>query len=284
MNILVSVNSKFLVPLKILLYSLYTSQKTKCRIYLLNVHLTREEVQDLAKYCETLCMDLISQDMPGDVADTLRRKESILKEQSLSIETYTRLFAPFLFPDVSRLLWLDADCIVKKDLSSFYNQDLEGYATAACDHSNWILPQVPEFSHYEYPKRKEKPEHFNAGVLLLNLENCRRIKGFQKESMEYIIRTSKESFFPFFDQSILNYLFPPNRVKWENPLIYNCCANKYWTGGFGDNPALYPVVEESAILHFCSPSKPWELLQDYDPKLRKYWLDLYCDANRKGLL
>lgn len=284
MNVLVSVNSKFLVPLKVLLYSLFLSQKDKCYIYLLNVQLSEKEISDLERYCSSLKMDLIVHEIPEDIKGVIEKKKEALKGYSLSIETYARLFAPVLLPGVSRVLWLDADCIVKEDISSFYNQNLGDFALAACDHCNWILPQVPGYSYYDYPIRKKDPEHFNAGVILFNLDNCRKIRGFQKENMKYIIRTSTESSFPFFDQSILNYLCPPSRVKWENPLIYNCYTNKYWASGFKDDPIQYTVMDKSSILHFCSPVKPWELLESCDPRIRKYWLDLYMDANKNGLL
>ena len=47
LNILVSVNSKFIKPLKVLLYSLYKTQSTPCVIYLINISLSEEEIEEI---------------------------------------------------------------------------------------------------------------------------------------------------------------------------------------------------------------------------------------------
>lgn len=275
MNILVSVDSNFLIPLETLLYSLSKTQSAVCNIYFLNISLTNEEILELKTLCQKLQLNFNSIDIPSEIIEVLKRKKKELLEEKLSIETYARLFAPYLFPTLDRILWLDADCLIQKDLHDFYFQDLKDYTISACDHCNWILPEVPEYSYWEYPLRKEKPEHFNAGVILFNLNQCRKIRGFQKDNMIKIILKSEKTFFDFFDQSILNYLCPPDRVKWESPLQFNCFINRNWEGGFRDHPIQNTIYKNAFILHYCSHEKPWDLTNNLNYEARKIWLRVY---------
>lgn len=274
MNILVSVNSRYFSPLKVLLYSLSNTQSEKCTIYFLNLSLPPSLIQELNKFCTFLNFSLNIIDIPKEIKEILGNKEKELPDY-LSCETYVRLFSPILLSQVDRILWLDADCLVQKNLQDFYNQDLEGRAISACDHCNWILPGVPEYSYWEYPKRKRKPEHFNAGVILFDLDRCRKLSSFKYEEMRSIIETSNLDNCPCYDQSILNCILPPNYVKWESPLSYNLFINQEWDGGFHSNPWQYELYEKANILHFCSNIKPWNLLDYYDPTTRGIWLNSY---------
>lgn len=274
LNILVSVNSKFLKPLEVLLYSLYKTQSHSCNIFLLNISLLESELEEINDICKRFNFNFTSYNLPNDILECLNTKNEELLKLGLSIETYSRLFIPSIFPDIDRILWLDADCLVKKDLHDFYFQDLKDKVIAACDHCNWILPEIPQFSYYDYPNRKKYGEHFNAGVILFDLNKCRRIKGFQIDNMIKIIKELKCD---FFDQGILNFLLPPNRVSWNNTLLYNTCINQNWGGGFNNHPIRYKIFDESYILHYCSSDKPWDLKNNMDWKTRKYWLSLYSE-------
>lgn len=277
MNILVSVNAKYLKPLKVLISSLVRTQKEKCHIYFLNMSLTSLEEGELLLFCSFLETPVTIITMPPDIKDLLRLKEQELKISGspLSCETYSRLFTPSLLPNIDRILWLDADCIIKGDLSDFYYQDLKGSAIGACDHCNWILPGVPAFSFWEYPKRKRIPEYFNAGVILFNVTRCKMMPEFEKSSMEERIKNSNMDNAPHQDQSILNKIFYPTNVKWNSPLLYNLFVNEDWDSGFSSYSGKYKIYEKAKILHYCSPHKPWDLLNSFDPILRGYWVEEY---------
>lgn len=278
MNILVSVNSKFLIPLKTLLFSLSHTQKEKCKIYLLNLSLTLEELNKVKQFCEFLSFEIHIFNMSKNISLLLENKVLDLEKSKLSCETYFRLFAPSLFPSLNKILWLDADCLVRKDLSSFYYQDMGGKLIASCDHCNYLIPEIPECSFYERPERKRSPEYFNAGVILFNLDSCRKFKNFNVEVVKSFIQNSNTLTHPCFDQSILNQMIPSSLIKWENPLLYNCRANLGESLGPGGEVFQYKIYEKAYILHYCSPLKPWDLLREYDPILRNYWIEEYIEV------
>lgn len=276
LNILVSVNSKFIKPLKVLLYSLYKTQSTPCVIYLINISLSKEEIEEIHSLCNILNFEFNVLTIPNKAISCINEKQKELSELNLSIETYSRLFIPNLLSDVDRILWLDADCLVKKDLHDFYYQDLKDKVVAACDHCNWRIPSIPEFSYWDYPIRKQTPEYFNAGVILFDLSKCRRIRGFQIDNMISLIKFMDCR---FFDQDILNTLIGKDRVLWCNTLLYNTCVNQNWASSFNNHPIQYSIYENSYILHYCSPDKPWNLSNNMTWGSRKYWIKTYMELN-----
>ena len=49
-----------------------------------------------------------------------------------SVETYYRLVLPELLPDYNKVLYLDSDMIIRRDIAELYDLDLESYLIAAC--------------------------------------------------------------------------------------------------------------------------------------------------------
>lgn len=271
MNILVSVNSKFLVPLKVLFYSLYKTQSQPIKIFFFNLSCTDEELLDLQELAYRFNFEFQVVLLPGTDKNLLEQKAVELAKLDLAVETYARLFAPVLLPEIDRALWLDADCLVRQDLNDFYNQDLTGKCVAACDHCFWDISGI---SIEELP-RKNTGVHFNAGVVLFNLELCRKIKGFQYGNIQKVIQEFKGD---FFDQGILNLLIPPARVAWANPFDYNMSLNQSFLYGLQDHPIQQELFPKAKILHYCSMGlKPWNLLSFSDFNKRKYWLKDYLE-------
>jgi lipopolysaccharide biosynthesis glycosyltransferase len=69
-----------------------------------------------------------------------------------------RLALPEIFPEEERILWLDIDTIVVKDIGELLETDLEGNYAA--------MVEEPMRSRYPF-------QYFNAGVVLMDLERMR---------------------------------------------------------------------------------------------------------------
>lgn len=264
LNILFSVDSLFLEPLKVLLFSLYETQSSPINIYFFNSSLNSMELRDLENFCKSLSFKIFFYELPSSFKNALKVQEISLKRNKLAVETYSRLLAPSLLSFLDRILWLDADCLVQKDLKDFYFQDLGGNFIAACDHAAW---DIRGLSPVLFP-RKPKGEHFNAGVVLFDLQKCRKIKGFQPGILEKMIPIPA----PNFDQTILNELFK-GRVLYCDPLKYNMFLNQNWPHSLHNHPIQYKLYREAVILHYCCPEKPWDIPCVLDYEKAKYWLD-----------
>lgn len=152
-----------------------------------------------------------------DHKNTFTKKDSEFGKY-ISASTYIRLNLPSMFPKMNKLLYLDGDIIITGDLSELYGLDISGYAMAgSIDYGMCITSTT--WDKVEYI-RKTLPnyerEYINAGVLLMNLSELRRI-GFEKSCQKlYNERTD----FIFADQDIINFaLIGRKKIL---PIYWNC--------------------------------------------------------------
>ena len=89
-----------------------------------------------------------------------------------SIAMYFRIFAHLLLPEsIDRILYLDADIIVKNDITSFYARDFEDKYMIVNKDKNADREDVAK--HKEELGISQKHKYFNSGVLLMNLKKMR---------------------------------------------------------------------------------------------------------------
>lgn len=278
MNILVSVNSKFFYPLKILIFSLYKTQKCHINLYLIKGDLLEEEISNLNKLCCLLNINLEVLSIEEDIFSFINEKKQILdgplSSNKLSVETYYRLFLDFLLPEeVDRILWLDADCIVKKDISTFYNKSFKNKYLIGCDTSDiYYQSNTPDSMYKVHPSFEVGTfRYLNAGVLLFNRHLIHKSGILSKDKVMSYINTSIKNNYSFFDQDILNFVFRGS-ILWENPLMYNYSANQTYLGGFNDDIlSQKEFIDKCCILHYCCPEKPWLSNSKLENFKIKYW-------------
>lgn len=161
---------------------------------------------------------------------------------------------PDTFPDLDKLLYLDSDMLIQKDLSELYNTELgSAYAGVVNDaitlwgkeHRDWL--------------RFAGDVYFNSGMLLLNLKKMRE-DDIPEKLLEY--RLNGINF--FMDQDTLNVVFdgkicllPP---KYN---LLNCFFEWY---SIEEMETLYQtdfpgcrefIYKNAAVLHFGDEKKPW---------------------------
>jgi len=155
--------------------------------------------------------------------------------------TYGRLLLPELLPHLPRVLYLDSDLLIGIDLHLAFSTDLNGHALGAVATSTFdesldgTLAATKGIPGYA--------PHFNAGVLLVDLDEWRRLSlteqtlAFIKEH-NLVLRSH--------DQSALNFVFR-NRFK---PLSrrLNLCVEPW-------NCQTQPP---QGILHFIGSPKPFD--------------------------
>ena len=101
--------------------------------------------------------------------------------------SYFRLLAPYILPkEIKRIMWLDTDLIIQKDIECYYNSDFEGNALIA---SPSVMNLLGKGLPLELKKKYNVGEsiYFNAGVLLLDLEYIRK-KYFFRFYINYCTR------------------------------------------------------------------------------------------------
>jgi len=159
--------------------------------------------------------------------------------------TYCRILLPRLL-DVPRLIYLDCDLLVFRDLSELFDIELSVGKILAAVHDSETLTLSDDSRPLAGAMRlPANGRYFNAGVMLLNLNELRK-QNFTEQSVEFFKSWRGE--YRFHDQSAINFLLHGqidelpeywNRASWrfdaqqnndlDCVLHYTTCAP--WLGG-----------------------------------------------------
>ncbi len=88
--------------------------------------------------------------------------------------TYYRFFIPDMFPQYKKGLYLDCDIIITRDVADMYNTPMG--TNLVCAMSEEIITDIEVFSQYsEVVLSVPKNKYFNAGILVMNLAEMRKM-------------------------------------------------------------------------------------------------------------
>lgn len=166
----------------------------------------------------------------------------------INIECFNRLFLPLMLPHVNRILYLDSDLVVLKDLSPLYFEDLAGNYFAAVEDVNPTLK-----GKLGYPNQYG---YYNSGVLLMNIQALQNTDYLAILTKSVSERYSK---YPVGgDQDILNDCFydkiKPLSYAWNMFHEWHGCKKMFTPSNSAD---YFQSVKSPAIVHFVGPVKPW---------------------------
>ncbi len=206
-------------------------------IKVLHTNVCEEHKKQIKKYeCKNVNIEFV------DLSYYIEKvKDKLYTRDYYTNTTYFRLFLPELYPQYDKVVYLDSDIIVVGDISELYNVDMgTNLITAAPDD---IIQYNKVFQDYaELVVGVAKYQHyFNAGVLLMNLDQLRKFK-FQEKFL-YLLGTVKFSVAQ--DQDYLNRL-----CKGRTTLI-----SHDWN--------VMPYVNEETkkedikLIHYNFAYKPW---------------------------
>ena len=168
-------------------------------------------------------------------------KNKLYTRDYYSKTTYFRLFLPELYPQFDKVLYLDSDIVILSDVADLYNEDMESNLLAAAPDD--VVQTIEVFREYaeKVVGVATYKNYFNAGILLMNLDELRKFK-FQEKFL-YLLETVKFSVAQ--DQDYLNRLCK-GRVKllentWDRMPIGGDITNR----------------DELHIIHYNLAFKPW---------------------------
>lgn len=118
--------------------------------------------------------------------------------------TYVRLAVLDIFQNYEKVLYLDSDITVNRDLADLYCIEMgQNYIAAVRDSvmSGWCNGLNREQIKYNQStlKLKDVSSYFNGGVLLFNLKEFRK-----KYTTEYLLDMAASKDWKWFDQDVLN--------------------------------------------------------------------------------
>ncbi|MGH8241975.1 MAG: glycosyltransferase family 8 protein, partial [Steroidobacteraceae bacterium] len=171
-----------------------------------------------------------------------------------TVSTLDRLLLPELLPELDKILYLDADLVVKADLAELWMIDLKGRRIAAKSSSSpgarYVYQMVQHALSNLPPSRACDARRnlydrypmlcraFNAGVLLMNLARMRD-ENFARRVIPMVENYGMN------DQDVLNVYAAADRVELD--AAWNAIPRQDLTDG-------------AKIVHFAGPVKPWSEL------------------------
>ncbi len=185
--------------------------------------------------------------------------ESFYVHYNYTPETYFRLFLPQILCGYKKIVYMDADIIVKRDIAELYDTDLEGALIGAVRDPiiNGTAKSTRWNMQYNMSELgiKNIYDYFQAGVLLIDIEEISKNE-LPKKMIDYAMTHECE----LVDQDVLN-LFCQGRVKfidnrWNvdmNPVameVVPAAPSEVWEEYLRNR-------EEGYIYHFAGGEKPW---------------------------
>ena len=168
-------------------------------------------------------------------------KDKLYTRDYYTNTTYFRLFIANLYPQYNKAIYLDSDIVVLGDIAELYNQDIGDNLVAAAPDD--VIQTIKVFQEYaeKVVGVADYRNYFNAGILLMNLDEFRRFD-FQNKFL-YLLETIK--FTVAQDQDYLNRLCK-GKVKiidkaWDKMPVAN--------DDFDD--------KDLKIIHYNLADKPW---------------------------
>lgn len=255
MNILISINSKFVMPAIVMLTSLFENNKIPIDVYMLYSSLNKSDICKIEKCVKKYGNNLFS----IYVERTLFNNAPINKH--ISQEAYYRLVAYKLLPiNLERILYLDCDIIINKNFVKFYNQSFNENYLIVCEEKSISKKNLTIYKKLNLPKDKR---YFNSGVLLYNLDLFKK-----KVDFDSILKYININYFKikWHDQDILNSLFY-DKIKFDDYKIYNLqpLFVRY------NKESIKFGYDNAAVIHFAGPIKPWEKNSDNIPFADLFW-------------
>jgi lipopolysaccharide biosynthesis glycosyltransferase len=166
---------------------------------------------------------------------------------------YYKIFIPIIFPDLKRIIHLDGDTLIRKDLLEMYNLPF---------NDNYILG-FPFYMPYVMDKFGINATHYiTVGCILYNLEKIYNDKK-DVDLLQFTIKNNSKLSFP--EQDAINYIFYPNigflPLKYGIYMIGNHKIFERLSHNVRTSLNLregYKAVDDPSIIHFsCCWPKVW---------------------------
>lgn len=211
-------------------------QARSYRVYLLHTDISKDERDAMCARFNEPGFSLTFRNVSREIAHFVERLHT---RDYYSNATYYRLLIPELYPRMKKALYLDCDILLRGDVSRLFDTDLTGLlAGAVPDGFVNFVPVLRKYVENRVGVAKDVP-YFNAGVLLMNLEEMRR-EAFGEKFLSLL---STVKFRVAQDQDYLNVL---------------CAGRVRFLSDTWNYMPFQPAAQEPMLVHFNLDSKPWQ--------------------------
>lgn len=132
--------------------------------------------------------------------------ELFVNSENQSVVAYYRLLAPYILKNYTKAIVMDCDIVAKTDIAELFTIDVENYCMGASPDVVWQGWINGDRSMQKYCREiltmTDPYKYVNTGVVLFNLEKCRRTI-----SMTELLKVAQSHKFKVQEQDILNLVY-----------------------------------------------------------------------------
>ncbi|KAL3850979.1 hypothetical protein ACJIZ3_012861 [Penstemon smallii] len=182
----------------------------------------------------------------------------------LSIMNHLRFYLPEIFPKLEKVLFLDDDIVVQKDLTGLWSLDLEGKVIGVVETCGESFHRFDRYLNFSNPLISKKFDPRACGWAFgMNIFD---LKEWRKQNITKV----------YHEWQNLNHdrqlwklgTLPPGLITFWNRT--HVLDQSWHVLGLGYNPNVAQRdIERAAVIHYNGDLKPW--LEIGIPKFRNYW-------------
>ncbi|CAG7902971.1 unnamed protein product [Brassica rapa] len=203
-----------------------------------------------------------------------------LNPSCLALLNHLRIYIPMLFPELNKIVLLDDDVVVQRDLSSLWETDLNGNVVGAVVDSWCGNNCCPGRKHKDY-------FNFSHPVISSNLrqDDCAWLSGMNVFDLKAWRQTNiTEAYSSWLRLSVSSGLqlwqpgaLPPTLLAFKG--LTQSLDPSWHVAGLGSRSVKSPeeILKSAAVLHFSGPAKPW--LEISNPVVRSLWYRYVNSSN-----
>lgn len=255
-NVVFAINSGYVRQLIISVHSLAKhNQESTFQVFVLSSGLERSEEETIYKATKQhKNINVIFRKV-----DKARFKNLRLSIEYITVETYYRYLIPEVLPSVNKVIYLDADILVKGSIGELWDKDLGDNYIGGVEDS-----YIQDEGYKKQINFDENDLYINAGVIVMNLDLIRR----DNKVVELFDNTEKwHDKVAYQDQDIINMTFKSKIKRLDGK--YNFTSR--------DSIKYVDRYNDARILHFTGPEKPWNRYGEDGRLYTHYLYDRYVD-------
>ena len=220
---------------------LETNKNHKIKFYIMSSCLSDNNVKELKRIVK-----MYNQEIEFIIKDSLipvEIKESVINRRNLTRWTRYRLFFSLYIKNIDRLLYVDCDVLVTKDIKDIYNMDMKWKAIAG-----YYDTDLTRYFSEIYFKTNN---YINAGVILIDVHKFNNHKIDKRTIME--INEKYWKHIDNSDQDYLNIIFKNDIYIYGREMNY-LVERPFWNKWI-DEAVIYHCLAKTYVQHSLSTKK-----------------------------
>lgn len=232
------------------------NEETVYNIYILSVEMNEKQTQDFKKFNS----DKVHIFIKPLKLDSIKDVGNFSVKYHVTRADLFKFFMPDIFPELDKILYIDVDTVIQKDLLEIYNVNLGDKYIGAVYKCSPKYSWKKILGHW-YTRKKY---NYNCGVILYNLKKWRE----DNITKELIKAKNKDKIRKLMTQTAFNdvlsgdkvYHLPPYYnylTQWNNEMFKIYDFKKLYRPYLRKINSADELYKRAVIIHYADSHKPW---------------------------